>query len=292
MEYHGNLFPYAEAKRILFDEKFFPSTKSYIINYDNLFGKALIKTLDPKKVLAYSKTNPQSALYAHSIKVDLSGTNFEISYRTTSYAIKSKALGSFNIDNILAVFGCLCSLGFEEQSIARILSSLDPVPGRMEHITKPGSASVIVDFAHNPDGVDKVLDSLKKMCTGRLFCVFGCPGGTDNSYRRHMSEAVQNYADVIIVTSSNPYQEDPQAIVHDVHRWFTNHPNIHSIVDRKDAILYAIETASPKDIIAILGKGVQDHIIFSHKKIPHNDIHFVKSIFNPNSGLATKREFS
>jgi UDP-N-acetylmuramoyl-L-alanyl-D-glutamate--2,6-diaminopimelate ligase len=172
-------------------------------------------------------------------------------------ALKTPLIGEFNALNLLAVAGILMLQGVPTQQIAPLLAQARPVPGRMERLGEPGPR-VVIDYAHNPDGLRSALGALKSATTpevGRLWCVFGCGGERDQDKRAEMGEIASALADVIIVTDDNPRHESPLAIVDQIVGGCGQAPELHRIHDRRQAITFALQQAANEDIVLIAGKG-------------------------------------
>ena len=285
LEYHGSLYLYSEAKKKLFNTNLFPNIKKYIINQDDRLGKSLIKKLaayntGSYKVYTYSM-NGDILSFANASGISLSAefTKFVIKCSINEYFIKTKLIGLYYVENILAVFCYLKSINITKNKILECLNNLDRISGRMETFYKSNFPTCIVDFAHNIDGINKTFLTLKSFCTKKIICIFGCPGDRNIQARSNIVSIVEKYADISIVTSSNSYSENISNILSDIKEAFNNENNLFVIEDRKNAILHAFKIASKDDIILIIGKGSQDFIVSDTKKISHNDITFVQQLY-------------
>jgi UDP-N-acetylmuramoyl-L-alanyl-D-glutamate--2,6-diaminopimelate ligase len=145
------------------------------------------------------------------------------------------------------------------------------VPGRFEGIKNPHGIGVIVDYAHTPDAICKLLEACREVTSGRLITVFGCGGDRDNTKRPLMAEAASQNSDVVIVTSDNPRTEDPESILDQVCSGLPYGFTYHRIADRPSAIKFAIQSAKRGDTVAIAGKGHEDYQIIGHEKIHMDD---------------------
>ncbi len=157
-------------------------------------------------------------------------------------------LGRFNVANHLAAAGLCLSAGLDLKTVARGLSALDAIPGRLENVKSDAPFTVLVDFAHTDDALDNVLSTLKPLCKARLIVVFGCGGDRDKTKRPRMAKVVEKYADMAIVTSDNPRTENPDDIISQIVAGFKDpdSPKIKIEPDRKKAIALAIESATEK----------------------------------------------
>jgi UDP-N-acetylmuramoyl-L-alanyl-D-glutamate--2,6-diaminopimelate ligase len=166
--------------------------------------------------------------------------------------------GAFNVSNALAAAGAAGVLGVPPEAIAEGLSSLTGVPGRFETVEEGQDFAVVVDYAHTPDGLARVLDAARGITTGRLLAVFGCGGDRDRAKRPLMGRAAAQRADIVYVTSDNPRSEDPAAIVEEILPGLEVAPpslGVRVVVDRAEAIRRSIEEARPGDVVVIAGKG-------------------------------------
>jgi UDP-N-acetylmuramoyl-L-alanyl-D-glutamate--2,6-diaminopimelate ligase len=188
-----------------------------------------------------------------------------------TFAVEAPLVGSFNLSNLLAAVGVALHLGIPPEAIQSALPRFPGVPGRMERVSLPGQdITVIVDYAHTPDGLENLLKALRPQVQGRLICVFGCGGDRDRGKRPQMGRIAATWADQVIVTSDNPRTEDPQRILQDILAGIPGFPWAVE-VDRRQAIRLAILEAQPGDTVVIAGKGHEDYQILGTEKIPFDD---------------------
>jgi len=256
LDYHADLASYAAAKKRLFD---FQSIKSAIINSDDSFGQTLIEALAARKdVKTVTYSNDKSSLVsAQDVKASLSGLTFSLKTNSKVVDIKSKLLGQFNVDNLLATTACLLVLDIELDDVVKSVSQCEAVDGRMQSYSAKGKALFVIDYAHTPDALMQALVSLQNHVPagGDLWCVFGCGGDRDTGKRALMGETAEVNADKIILTADNPRSEDNESIVADILKGMHQTTNIHVEHDRQLAIDYAASHASTKDIVLVAGKG-------------------------------------
>lgn len=293
-EYHGTRYSYAEAKRMIFDPTSWSSIKRYIINVDDAIGYGIFKKLEkvqgidvyaysPHPKNDYSVDTKLPCIYAENISLGFERTKFDIRYNDTILKVRTPLVGSYYVDNILAVFGFLKAINVEDKKISYCLNNLTKISGRMEVFKKEGFPTTVVDFGHNPDGIEKTLSTLKGLTQGNLFCIFGCPGDNNTGTCHQMASVVESYADNIIITMSNPYSEDPDKILSELFARFTVQEKVKIVRSRADAILDAFNSATKHDVILITGKGSQQYIAIGNIKIPHSDIACVESIYRNKS---------
>ena len=177
----------------------------------------------------------------------------------------------FNVSNVMAVLSVLLVNDWPLEAALKKITDISPVPGRMEVITGKGQPSVVVDFAHTPNALEEACKSVKAHFNGQLWCVFGCGGDRDRSKRPLMAKAAQDFADRIIVTSDNPRSESPKKIAEEIVAGFEDESKIKIILDRRDAITYALENAQENDVVLLAGKGHESAQIISGKSYDFDD---------------------
>ncbi len=274
LDYHQDMASYAAAKQRLFE---FASVKNVVINADDIFGQSLIESFANKnniRLMTYSRLTTKASLTVTAIDTSLKGLNFTLINATKAYKICSKILGQFNIDNLLATAGSLLAINMAVEDVARLLSQCSAINGRMQMLGNDKQATVVIDFAHTPDALEKVLQSLREHLPnqGQLWCVFGCGGDRDTGKRPLMGTSADLYADHVVLTADNPRSEDNQAIVAAILKGVQQGSQLHIEHDRKQAITYAISHAKQEDIVLIAGKGHEQYQDIAGVKHPFNDI--------------------
>ena len=266
MDYHDSIEDYGNAKRLLFQSE---KLQNAVINIDDDFGSLLAKEfLDQLNVITYSiKAN--SSISASNIEVDTDGTHFEVQSSWGNANITTKLVGNFNVSNLLAVLGVLLAQGTAFDEAVRVLESVQTVPGRMQFIS--ADPAVVIDYAHTPQALANVLKVLGGHCVGELWCVFGCGGDRDQGKRKLMAEAVEEHADVAVLTDDNPRFEDPDAITNEVASGFSGSYSYTLLHDRREAIHYAIKNAKQQDLVLIAGKGHEAVQIIQGKQLLFDD---------------------
>jgi UDP-N-acetylmuramoyl-L-alanyl-D-glutamate--2,6-diaminopimelate ligase len=194
-------------------------------------------------------------------------------------------LGDFNLENMLVACGVAIGCGLAADTIVAGIAGCPQVPGRAELVGTdvPGAPTVVVDYAHTPDAVEKLLHTLRPLATQQLLTVFGCGGDRDRSKRPLMAEAVARYSDHVVATSDNPRTEDPANILSDVEAGLGGLRRVEpealgaspgsyaSVLDRREAIALAIDIAAPEDMVVIAGKGHEDYQIIGRTRLPFHD---------------------
>jgi len=208
----------------------------------------------------------------------INGTRFNLSYAGQSFPVSTPLLGLYNVSNHLAAAGLCLAAGLDLQTIAKGLSALTNVPGRLEKVSISSDGSqatshVFIDYAHTDDALKNVLSTLKPLCKGRLIVLFGCGGDRDRTKRPRMAAVAEQLADLVVVTSDNPRTEQPEFIIGEIMTGFERPTadNIFVELEREKAIRYAIEAAQPNDIVLIAGKGHENYQIIGEEKIHFSD---------------------
>ncbi len=280
LDYHGDMDRYREAKMLLMSRHLAPDGTA-VVNVDDPSGAAFAAAAENRRVIRVSRGgDAEVRLLAAEVGDD--GTRAQLVLPGGELTVSLPLLGDFNLENLLVAVGIGVALGVAPAQIAAGVAACRQVPGRIERVGDPGDPRVIVDYAHTPDAVDKLLATLRPLCRGRLITVFGCGGDRDRSKRPRMAEAVVRYADRVVLTSDNPRTEDPERILDDVERGLAgltrvapealDQPASYARVsDRRAAIAAAIAIAAPEDTVAIAGKGHEDYQILGRERLPFSD---------------------
>lgn len=272
LDYHRTLTAYANAKKQLFT---MPSIRHCIINADDPFSNLMADAAHNSQIFFYGlNANTQQSdhnyIFAKNIKATSNGTIFEIFSPWGKALVKSPLYGKFNVYNCLAAICAAVLEGVNFQEVVALIPQLKPVLGRMQLISGSDQVQVIVDFAHTPDALEQTLTALKSHTLGRLWVVFGCGGNRDKQKRALMGAIAEDLADEVVLTSDNPRYEDPNIILQDIASGCKSASHI--IVDRKEAIEYALTHAQAGDCVLIAGKGHEEYQLIQDTKIPFSDI--------------------
>ncbi|WP_340103733.1 UDP-N-acetylmuramoyl-L-alanyl-D-glutamate--2,6-diaminopimelate ligase [Rhodohalobacter sp. 8-1] len=253
LDYHKTEKHYAKSKKKLFDS--LDATGWAITNVDDPYGEWITKDTAAKVIgLSFEKHN---TVQADIVKSDASGTQIDIE----DLQLKTSLIGKFNAYNAVQAVLALTALGFDGSHIAESFQRCTGAPGRMERVNESpepvGEPIVVVDYAHTPDALENVSQTLAslKQEGQKLTILFGCGGDRDKSKRPKMAAIAEKYGDRVIVTSDNPRSEDPEAIIKDILAGFKDLSAIHHNSSRKEAIEQAILEAGDNDIVLIAGKG-------------------------------------
>ncbi|MEH6910714.1 MAG: UDP-N-acetylmuramoyl-L-alanyl-D-glutamate--2,6-diaminopimelate ligase [Oceanicoccus sp.] len=273
LDYHGSMMAYGEAKSRLFQQ---PGLKRAVINIDDHFGCTLVDVVpDTVSVIRYgiekdALTHHSANVWVESVEFHQSGVVAQLHSPWGIVEINSPLLGAFNLSNLVAVICCLGLQGFSLSSVAGVIPRLVTVPGRMERIVSTADITVVIDYAHTPDGLEKALLAMRQHTRGNLWCVFGCGGNRDHGKRPLMGELVQRYADHVVVTSDNPRNEPASEIIDEILGGVEMPAMVEE--DRATAIQFAIANASAGDCVLIAGKGHEVYQVIGDRRIPFSDI--------------------
>jgi len=271
LDYHKDLPTYFQAKAKLFRQY----TKRAVINGDCSYGREILQFFPgPKVSFGLNDDNDFRIL---KYLLNLKGMQVELLFRSSKKFFELKLLGKFNLYNALAALGGASFLGLDLE-VLKGLETFMPPPGRMEKITNSKELHVIVDYAHTPDALANVTQTLKELTTGKLIVVFGCGGNRDRQKRPLMAKAVARYADVVVVTSDNPRFEEPMDIIGEIVTGFEPGFPYYVEPDRKQAIALGLSLVGREDILLIAGKGHEDYQEIKGKKIYFSDQDVVREL--------------
>lgn len=274
LDYHGDMDAYWAAKRQLFG---WPGLHAASINVDDAQGAALAAELVGGTLDVWTVGAAMPArLRAHDVHYADGGLAFTLHEDERALPVRSALIGDYNVHNLLVVIGGLRALGVPLDEAVSVVPRLTPVPGRMQRVgADAGSPEVVVDYAHTPDALEKVLSSLRPLAAargGRLVCVFGCGGNRDASKRPLMGGIAERGADRVVVTSDNPRDEAPEAIVADIVAGLARPDAATVEVDRRAAIAAAVAGAAPADVVLLAGKGHEDYQELRGVRHPFSDL--------------------
>ncbi|HSS47247.1 MAG TPA: UDP-N-acetylmuramoyl-L-alanyl-D-glutamate--2,6-diaminopimelate ligase [Burkholderiales bacterium] len=287
LDYHGSMQAYAAAKAKLFH---WPGLRCAIVNLDDRFGRELARQLEKRRVKVLGYGFGKGDIAGHRLDLARRGLSLEIRTRWGGARLQSRMLGKFNAANLLAVLGVLLVSGVKLEPAVRALQEIKPPSGRLQIVKD--QPLVVVDYAHTPDALKKVLQSLRSIAqesSGKLVCVFGCGGDRDRGKRPQMGRVAVSLADQVVVTSDNPRSEDPLAIIADIARgWLPGfkEPERAPVVepDRAKAIRLAISGAAENDVVLIAGKGHEDYQEIGGEKMPFSDVRTAQTVLQESAG--------
>ncbi len=271
LDYHKTMENYLEAKK-----KLFKMCDIAVINLDDEYANEIIQDLDCKTV-TYSEKSNESTYSAKYINLRPEGIEYELVGYNFIKHIKIKSGGRFSVYNSMCAAVCAMELGLSIDKISKGLEELSGVKGRAEIVPTGKDFTVIIDYAHTPDGLKNILSTFKEIKQGRLICLFGCGGDRDAAKRPLMGSIAANLSDYVVVTSDNPRSEEPMKIIADITDGMKKTKTPYTVIENRiEAIKYTIKNAKPKDIIILAGKGHEDYQILSTGKIHLDEREVIK----------------
>ena len=274
LDYHVTMENYAEAKA-----KLFMRCKKGVVNVDDAWAETMLR--DAICPVCTFAVNSEAALRGENVVFRADGVAFDAVYGGKVVPVKLQIPGTFSVYNALTVLGAAVQLGIDLEEACAALSTAKGVKGRVEVVPTDGDYTILIDYAHTPDALDNVLDSMRKVSDGRLVVLFGCGGDRDRTKRPIMGRIAQENADVVIVTSDNPRTEDPKEIIEDILKGMQKGlGDVHVIESRPEAIEWAIENHCAGDVIILAGKGHEDYQIIGTTKYHMDEREIVAEILN------------
>lgn len=272
LDFHKTMENYLKAKT-----KLFKVCKKGVINIDDEASQYIIDNASCE-VMTYSAKYDKGQLVAKNIEYYPDKVKFIAVMEGEIGRAKFQTPGEFSVSNALASIGTLISLGFTLDEALDGLQKAKGVKGRAEVVPIDKDYTVIIDYAHTPDSLEKIITSISNVSEGRIVTLFGCGGDRDATKRPIMGEIAERYSDYLIVTSDNPRTEDPEKIIQDILKGIKNKNNIKIIVDRKEAIRFALKNAQKGDIIILAGKGHETYQITNNGKIHFDEREIIRDI--------------
>jgi UDP-N-acetylmuramoyl-L-alanyl-D-glutamate--2,6-diaminopimelate ligase len=275
LDFHDTMDAYFEAKQRLFRE---PNGIA-VVNVDDAYGRRIAADIE----CVTFAIEHEADYRALDVEFDLMGSRFTCQTPAGPVALESPLPGLFNVENVLAAVAVGRSLEVPAATIADALTTFGRVPGRFEPVDEGQEFGVLVDYAHTPDSLENVLRAAREVTRGRLHVVFGAGGDRDRGKRPLMGAAARRLADRVLVTSDNPRNEAPEAIIDQVMEGAG--PDAEREVDRRRAIALAVETAEPGDVIVIAGKGHEQGQEFENgRKEPFDDVAVAREAVRARQG--------
>jgi UDP-N-acetylmuramoyl-L-alanyl-D-glutamate--2,6-diaminopimelate ligase len=268
LDYHHTMQEYTRAKKRLFQflEQSAKGKKCAIVNADDPYSPQMLEGLTVPSLSFGLRC--EADLWANAIETTVHGTEFFVHTQLHSVRMKTQLVGEFNVRNVLGMIAVGMHLGMTLDDLRPIVAQIRGAPGRLERVD---DAAVFIDYAHTEDALDNVLRTVRFLTRGKVIVVFGAGGGRDQGRRAGLARAAERGADLAIVTSDNPRQEDPVAICREILAGFSSLAKVLVELDRKKAIEKAIERMGPDDLVLIAGKGHEKTQIFAHETIPFDD---------------------
>jgi UDP-N-acetylmuramoyl-L-alanyl-D-glutamate--2,6-diaminopimelate ligase len=270
LDFHGDMDSYYAAKKLLFDRR--KPGAFAVVNADDPYGRRLLAEVAPPAA-SYSPSGGDADYRAVSATCDLSGVRFDLAYAGGRFSVASPLLGRFQLANLTAAAAAGLCLGVPGPDIAAAVSGVVHVPGRLERVEAGQPYPILVDYAHTPDALERLLQAVRELTDKKIVLVFGCGGDRDRGKRRPMGEIAGRLSDVAIATSDNPRSEDPEAILREVEAGLaaSGAKTSFRIADRREAIRKAVGLADSRTVVVIAGKGHETTQVIGATEIPFDD---------------------
>lgn len=273
LDYHGTFEDYLKAKK-----KLFYSAKKAVVNLDDPHAQDIISACKGE-VVTYSAVLDCADYTAKNISLENCSVSFELVSKGRIVHIELGSPGIFSVYNAMAAAVCALEAGVPPENVSSALLMAQGVCGRLEKVDCNSEAGILIDYAHTPDGLEKVLRALRETCRGKLIVLFGCGGDRDKLKRPLMCGVACRYADTVIVTSDNPRTEDPQSIIDDVLKGVgKSKSRVLVEIDRRKAIALALKKARAGDTVILAGKGHEKYQIIGNEKLPFDEREEVRKI--------------
>lgn len=267
LDFHKTMENYRNAKSKLFD-----ISDKGVINIDDESGRLIASQKGGKCGLLTVGLSDDAGLWAENIKITARGSEFDAHYNGAAGHFTIAIPGKFSVYNALCAAGAALELGVDIETVKRGLEKAKGVLGRVEVVPTDTDYTVIIDYAHTPDGLENIIKTVKEFAAGRVITLFGCGGDRDNTKRAVMGEIAGKYSDFSIITSDNPRTENPEKIVGQIAEGMKRTDGKYiTIVDRREAIAYALDNAKKDDVIILAGKGQETYQIIGKEKFDFDE---------------------
>ncbi len=277
LDYHGDMESYFSAKKRLF-ELLAPGAPG-VINLDDPRGELLRKAVS--RPVTYAITKPAD-ITSGPLSMTFDGLEFDVRTPAGPIHVKSRLVGRPNVSNILGTVAAATALDLPVSAIERGLAGLSAVPGRFEVVSSHGDdVTVVIDYAHTDDALKNLLETARPLAQRRVITVFGCGGDRDRTKRPLMGAVAARLSDVVVITSDNPRGEDPARIIDEIKRGVPpasdrDTATVVAIVDRKEAIQFAIRKAQPGDLVLLAGKGHEKSQMIGGRDLPFDEVEIAR----------------
>lgn len=251
------------------------NVKKAVVNIDDNAGKRLASRLEKSNVelVTFGLNNPADC-FAIDVYEGIDGIHFVANLCDDLVDIRSSLYGEFNVYNMLAAISVCAEFGICGETLAKAVRKVKNVKGRFS-VLRAEKGTIIIDYAHTPDGLQQLLKTARTITKSRLITVFGCGGERDTSKRALMGEIAENYSDYVVVTTDNPRGENTEKILHDIEMGFAGR-NYKCVADRTEAIIHAIGEMVEGDTVVIAGKGNEEYLEIKGKRIPYSDFEIAR----------------
>ena len=308
LDYHDSMKEYAAVKARLF---LWPGLKYAALNLDDAFGIELSQRLavTPTQVIGYGfeeagignrDSEKISVLHGSNLKSGIDGLEFDVEFKNEQAKFRTEVVGKFNASNLLAVLAVLLASGIKLADAVQAVQQVRPIAGRMERLGGGDQPLVVVDYAHTPDAMEKVLTTLREVIRSsesdqriktrkpKLVCVFGCGGERDRGKRPLLGKVASRLADAVIITSDNPRSENPRIIIDEIAA--AADANYHIEEDRAAAIYQAIHDAHQGDVVLIAGKGHEMYQEIGGHRFPFSDSEVARQVLRDLAAQKTRAQ--
>ncbi len=287
LDFHKTMENYRDAKSLLFehltDDGNLKKNKNAVFNMDDPSSK-IIQARTHAKCWTYGKSHDND-IYPLEFTVEPKHMQLKLATPVGEMDLELKITGEFNVYNVMGTVALMLAENIDKEVIESVLDGFDGVPGRFQLVEAGQPFTVIVDYAHTPDGLENVLQTARSITRGKLWVIFGCGGDRDNKKRPIMGDIALQLADNLVVTSDNPRTEDPELIIDEIFTALKNIPDGKTVVrmsDRHEAIYYTMAHAAADDVVLIAGKGHENYQILKDKTIHFDDREVVQEYWSEN----------
>jgi UDP-N-acetylmuramoyl-L-alanyl-D-glutamate--2,6-diaminopimelate ligase len=297
LDFHGSMEAYGQAKARLFTDL---GPKHAVVHIDDPFGAELAERLSGSVIRCSREPGVPAEIRATRWSATRAGIDAEVETPAGRVEIRSPMLGEHNLENLLVALGCAYALDLDLKAVAKGWESASGSPGRLERIAHPDDVAVLVDYAHTPDALRRVLLAMREVTPGRLIVVFGAGGDRDRGKRAEMGRVAAQGANLSVLTSDNPRSEDPRKILEEVAEGAKQAGGVRldpaalpeaskgfcAIVDRRDAIAAALRAARPGDTVLLAGKGHETYQIIGAQRHRFDDREEARNVIANRGGAA------
>ena len=277
LDFHETLEEYFQAKHLLFRHSYNPGLRSAVLNQDDGYARR-IEPPSGTRVVTFG-LDRTADVFPLALRTSLDATEVDLNFFDRRLSLRSSLLGEHNLYNLMSAAAACHLIGVSDDHIRQGAASLKNVPGRFERVEVKRDYAVLVDYAHTPIALKKVLDFCRQLTQKCVLCVFGCGGDRDRDKRPQMGSIAVEGADWVFITSDNPRSEDPAGIIEEICSGIPEGcTNYETLADRRGAIERALEVAKPGDIVLVAGKGHETYQEIQGQKIPFDDRAVVREL--------------
>ncbi len=274
LDFHGTMENYLKAKAKLFD-----ISDVGVINIDDDGGKKIAKNMRGDCITV--GINENAMLQAKDIKITSKGSDFKLEYDGKEYQMHMQIPGKFSVYNAICAVGAALCLGIDMETIKQGLANVKGVVGRVEVVPTNTDYTVLIDYAHTPDGLENIISTVKEFAENRVITLFGCGGDRDNTKRPIMGAIAGKLSDYCIITSDNPRTENPMSIIDEIEAGMKTTDCDYTVIEnRREAIAYALNFAKKGDVIILAGKGQETYQIIGREKVDFDEREVVRECLN------------